>query len=147
MSDRPKREMEIDGRRWLLVDAWRSPGGRGLGYFVCVRCEEPTPGTADRRVILPGGRSLEEIDEQELRDLWERAAPLTASERRFEDEDGDLWLAQATGPVWSEDGATDATGFRLACLTRDRPLVEVRRHPLCDLRDDDLAALVARPPS
>jgi len=146
MSDRPSRELDIDGRAWRLVDAWRSTGGMGLGYFVCLDPEEG-PGSTDRRAVLPKGTGLGDLGESDIVELWKGAAPLTGSERRFEDDGGDLWLAQATGPAWSEGGATDAIGLRLVCLTRDAGPVEVGRRRLSDLEDDDLSGLVARPAS
>jgi len=119
----------------------------GLGYFVCPGPEEGKPGAPDRRVVLPPGRSLADLDGQEVAALWEGAAPLTDSERRFPDDGGELWLAQATGPVWSDSGANDAIGFRLVCLTRDCAPVEIRSRRLSEMEDGDLSALVALPTS
>lgn len=142
MTGRPVREVCVDGGRVRLVEAWRAPSGLGLAYFLA----DPGPESlADRRAGLPAGTGVSDLSEDAVRELWEGAAPLTATEVRFEDSRGDSWLAQATGPAWSESGAADAVGVRLVCLTADRETLELSRIPLPDLEPADLRALVDGP--
>lgn len=145
MSARPRREVVIEGHTWVLLDAWRSAGGLGLGYFARRGPEGWTSEDTDRRVALPTGRSLEDLEEHEVVELWDSGAPLTATERRFQTAGGDLWLAQGSGPVWNADGgAANAIGLRLACLTHDVPPVELPGRRLSELGDDELATLAVQ---
>jgi hypothetical protein len=140
MTGRASREISIDGRRVRLVDAWRAPGGLGLGYFLADSEDPKVP--ADRRTELPPGTAVDDLSEEDVLLLWENAAPLTATEARFEDSAGESWLAQATGPAWSETGAADAVGVRIVCLTADRETVECRGLRLSELGASGLRALV-----
>lgn len=120
MNDRrPAVEVTLEGRSWRLIDAGRAPSGLGLGYFL-----PADGGEGDRRVALEPDAGVASLSGEALETLWQGAAPLTATERRFEDAGGDVWLAQSVGPVWAEAGtAADAVGIRLRCLTSVRPPV------------------------
>ena len=136
MVDRPRRSVSVDAGEWILVDAWRSETGLGLGYFLAAS------GFEDRRAVLEPGRTLESLDEGEIEQMLEGAAPLTVTERRFGDSAGRAWLAQSFGPVWGEGVASGLTGLRFVCLTAEEAAVEAPDARLEDLSDDALAALV-----
>lgn len=140
MSRRPRLDHEIDGVRWTLFDAWRAPGGLGLGYFI-------SAGDApDRRVALGPGTHVTDLDEAAFRELWEAAPGLTTTERRIAGPDGRPWLAQSYGPVWHEGGtAREVIGVRLRCLSDEEPPAVLRGVPLEELSDDDLRAAIDQP--
>lgn len=140
MTPRPRIEHEIDGTRWTLFDAWRAPGGLGLGYFVA-------PGSvADRRVALEPGIEVTALDEAAFRELWERATGLTDTERRIAGPRGRPWLAQSYGPVWHEGGtAREVIGVRLRCLSDEAPVSMLRGVSLPELSDDELSAAIDQP--
>ena len=135
--NRPVRRCQIDDETWTLVDAWRSGSGLGLGYFVA-----PDRGN-DRRTALEADADVTSLSEEEVRDLWESAASLTPTERRFRADDGELWLAQSVGPVWGEGAAAGTTGLRLTCLTAGWPVRELPDVRLDDMDDASLAARAA----
>lgn len=136
MIERPRRDVEIGGAPHVLIDVWRSPTGLGLGYFL-----GPDP-SADRRAVLDSETDVGEMGDDEAAALWAAGVPLTPTERRFVGGDGEVWLAQATGPVWGHGAAPGILGLRLVCLTADRPRVEVSATTLNELEDDDLVRLV-----
>ena len=136
MTPNGGRRLDVDGGA-RLVEAWRAPGGLGLAYFLA-----DAGSSADRRAALPAGTGIAELTDEEARELWEGGAPLTATEIRFEDSIGESWLAQATGPAWSEGGAAHAIGVLLVCLTDARGRIERAGLRLSDLAPADLAALV-----
>lgn len=140
MSARPRSEHAIDGATWTVFDAWRTPGGLGLGYFV-------GPGDAsDRRVPLSPDVDVEDLDRSAFRALWEAAVGLTATERRITGPGGRPWLAQAYGPVWHEGGtAREVIGVRLRCLSDAIPVAFLRGVSLSEVSDDELRAAIAQP--
>jgi len=139
MSERPRVEGHIDGTVWTLFDAGRSTGGLGLGYFVSTE-----DGPPDRRAALPPDTIVTELDADGFRELWEKGAPLTGTERRFEGPDGEPWLAQACGPVWYEgETSREVIGVRLRCLGADHPVVVHPGASLADTSDAELVAAIA----
>lgn len=143
MNDRrPAVEVTLEGRTWRLIDAGRAPSGLGLGYFL-----PADGGEGDLRVALEPDADVASLSPEALDSLWREGAPLTATEKRFTDAGGDLWLAQSTGPVWAAAGAAaDAVGIRLRCLTSDRPPVSRTGRTLETLSDEDLVALTRQEP-
>lgn len=140
MSERPRIEHEIDGARWTLFDAWREPGGLGLGYFVA------TGDAPDRRVALEPDTDVTRLDAAGFRAVWETATGLTGTERRITDPRGRPWLAQAYGPVWHEGGtAREVIGVRLRCLSEDAPVAVVRGVPLSEVPDEELCVAIGQP--
>lgn len=140
MTRRPRIEHEIDGTRWTLFDAWRAPGGLGLGYFVAA---DDAP---DRRVALEPGTDVTDLDRAAFRELRETAAGLTDTERRIAGPGGRPWLAQAYGPVWHEGGtAREVIGVRLRCLSDEEPVAVLRGVPLAELSDDELSTAIDQP--
>jgi hypothetical protein len=137
MTERPKRNLTIEQDSWVLVEAWRSSTGLGLGYFL-----GPVV-AADRRAVLDREVDVAALDDAEVLALWEAAAPLTVTERRFADHGGESWLAQASGPVWGEGAAAGTLGVRFTCITADRPGLELPGRRLTDLDDEELAGAVA----
>jgi hypothetical protein len=135
MSRRPQKEVSIEGKTWGLVDAWRAPGGRGLGYFLAEASE------SDRRASLAVEVDVESLSEGDVLALWDTATPLTSTERRFS-AGGEVWLAQASGPAWAESAAAGLVGVRLRCLTASRAVSEIAGVVLGDLADEELAELV-----
>jgi len=139
MSARPRIEHEIEGVAWTLFDAWREPGGLGLGYFV-------TDGAPDRRVALAPDTDVTGLDASGFRALWETASGLTNTERRITGPRGRPWLAQAYGPVWHEGGAArEVVGVRLRCLSEDEPVAIVPGVPLSEVTDEELRAAIDQP--
>jgi hypothetical protein len=143
MTARPSAEIEISGSRWVLFDAGRSPSGLGLGYFA----ERTRSGWAgsdeDRRAVLEPGEDVASLEEGRLRELWESATPLTPTERRFVDDEGDLWLAQGVGPVWTHRGTAEAAvGTRVRCLSSVATVVTIAGRAPADLSGEELAGLV-----
>jgi len=140
MSERPRVEHVIDGVRWTLYDAWRSPSGLGLGYFVG---GERGP---DRRVPLPPDMDVADLDAAGFRELLNAAAELTVTERRIAGPGGRPWLAQAYGPVWHAGGtAREAIGVRLRRLDAEAPSVVVPGVALSGASDEELAAAIGQP--
>ncbi|MCG8469443.1 MAG: hypothetical protein MJB57_14760 [Gemmatimonadetes bacterium] len=134
MIARPGRDRDIEGRTVRAIEAWRARSGLGLLYFVD---EE-----GDRRASLAPEQTLETLTDADLSAVWERAVPLTPTERRIRDDDGRVWLIQGFGPVWAETGgAADAVGTRIRCLTHEIP--PLRLEAVIPLVLDDAAALAA----
>ncbi len=144
MAERPHAEAEIDGRPWVLYDAWRSSGGLGLGYFLCRDGGGWCSDRLDRRAVLDPDVNVDDLDADGIATLHREAVPLTPTERRLEGASGTLWLVQAVGPVWSESGASsDAVGMTARPINRDG---EVRTVPGVDpttRSDGELAALLS----
>jgi hypothetical protein len=143
MTSRPSAEIEISGGRWVLFDAGRSPSGLGLGYFA----ERTRSGWAgsetDRRVVLEPGEEVASLDEGRIRELWESGTPLTTTERRFVDDEGDLWLAQGVGPAWADRGTAEAAvGTRVRCVSSVATVIMVAGRGPADLSAEDLVGLV-----
>lgn len=133
---RARRSGRIDGERWTLFDAGRAASGLGLGYFV-----RDDLGGGDRRAPLAPGVDVAALDDDGFRALWESARPLTSTERRFVDDEGEVWLAQGTGPAWAAEGAAaGAVGVRLRCVSAERPAVALGGVALADTTDAELAA-------
>lgn len=143
---RTTREMEAGGRRWRAVEAWRGPAGWSLVYFL-PRGDGAEAGDgvvsddgADRRAALGPGRTLSELDPDDLRELWEAGTGLTGTERRFRAPDGRWWLAQSVGPVWAEDGvAGGLTGVLFTRLEGPQRRVEGDGEHVGDAAAEELA--------
>lgn len=88
------------------VQAWRTAEGHGLILFL--------PG--GERALLEDDRDLADLSDGELAELRERAVPLTPTEAVFAAPDGRRWLAQATGPAWSNEAAPGILGTRFTSL-------------------------------
>ena len=121
------RELELEGRRWRAIEAWRGRGGRGLCYFAPLEdgalVEDDR---ADRRASLEPGEEVASLDRGRLESLWSEAAPLTATEQRIRDIEGRPWLAQSSGPVWAEaDTAAGLTGLVFTSLDGTGERLEV----------------------
>lgn len=159
-----RREVEGDDGRWIALEAWRGRDGRGLCYFLAASDDRPggdgpddgdgpggdhRPGAddrRDRRAILEAGASFEGAAAAELKALLREAAALTATERRFADARGELWLAQNVGPVWAEgDVAAGLTGILFTRLTgRDRVRVSAPGGHVGGMGEDDLRSHLRR---
>jgi len=119
----PERELVIAGDVWHAYEAWRAASGLGLVYFV----REGGPPEKDRRASIDPGDAVETLDETSLRALFDRAVGLTATEDRFVDGEGRVWLLQGVGPTWATEGsAAEAVGVRFRCISERRPLIELR---------------------
>lgn len=128
--ERTTRELRVEAgpdapggtRAYRVIEAWRGDSGHGLCYFLALPAGEAgDPDAADdrhdRRAVLAPDEELADADEDRLRELHERARPLTDTERRFSGPDGKWWLAQNTGPVWAEAGVAEgATGILFTSL-------------------------------
>ena len=137
-EDRPRREIRLDGVRWRVFDAWRSPSGKGLAYFMSL------DGPPDRRAVLDPGDELRAMDEERLAALLHESAALTETERRIADADGEIWLVQAVGPVWAEGGsAADAIGTRARCISRARGIRELAGREPAALSENEWADFLA----
>ena len=139
MNKRPGRDLSIEGATWRLVNAWRAQSGQGLGYFLAEAPED------DRRAALDPGVDFESLSEADVLALWAGAAGLTPTERRFS-ASGEVWLAQASGPVWADGAAAGLTGLRVRCLTAETPVRDFSHLSLRDLGEEELAALVEPSP-
>ncbi|MGH7541629.1 MAG: hypothetical protein ACRELC_11580 [Gemmatimonadota bacterium] len=146
MERRPTRTFEIEGRPWLAIVAWRATGGPALCWFVPLDGAHPRDADeADRRAALEPDERLEALDAGALRDRFDGARGLTATERRITDAEGELWLVQNTGPVWAGDAAPeDATGVRFRCLTRHRSPLHTSGGPVAGRTAADLRAELER---
>ena len=144
MTRRPRAELTVDRETWLALDAWRS--GRGLGLVYFLHLEDGTPGdpASDRRAPLPPDADLSVLDAAELHELWAGAVELTPTERRLVAPDGSIWLAQGTGPAWSDGGAVDAIGVRLRCLSDERPIREIPGLRISEATDSRLEEAISR---
>ena len=89
--------------------------------------------------LIVAGVAVDELADEDLPALWDRAAPLTVTERRFATADGDAWLAQAFGPAWGEGAAAGAVGVRVTCLTSERPIRTAAGVRIGDMDDAALA--------
>jgi hypothetical protein len=144
---RPRRQFEVERDSWLAIDAWRSPGEIGLCYFVPLEEGAPTEDDrTDRRAPLEPAQHLEELDEEALAALWSTGAPLTVTERRITDAEGELWLVRSTGPSWAGAGAAaGTTGTLFRCLTRVGRDIETRAAgPVLDQELADLRQVLER---
>lgn len=122
---RPRR-LEVADETWNVCEAWRGESGWGVVYFL----ESGPAGPAaddrrDRRALLEPATRLAHLEDAELRVLLDSAAGLTSTERRIEDAEGRVWLAQSRGPVWAEDGvAAGLTGLLFTALDGSGERVE-----------------------
>lgn len=133
-SVHPRTDLDCEGVGWCVYEGWRTDSGLGLAYFIR---SDHAPG--DRRALLTLGQSIESLKASELEVLWSEATELTGTERRVVDEQGDVWLAQDIGPVWSEGSrATDGVGIHLRCMSKTLPPVLLRGQVSTSLSDGDL---------
>lgn len=116
---RGQRILEVDGRSWRAVEAWRAESGSGLLYFLPLAEDREAPGDddrEDRRAALEPGESVEGLDRETLEERLLEGTPLTVTERRIRAPDGRPWLVQSVGPVWAEDVASGLTGLLFTAL-------------------------------
>ena len=142
-----RRVVETDDGRWIALEAWRGRDGRGLCYFLRASDRGPEEDDrGDRRAVLEPDSSLEESTAAELEARVREAAALTATERRFADARGALWLAQNVGPVWAaEDVAAGLTGILFTRLTgRERVRVSAPGGHGGGMEEDDLRSRLQR---
>lgn len=133
-SAHPRRDLDFKGTSWSLYEAWRTDSDLGLAYFV-----RADLGPGDRRALLAPGQRVESLDVSQLEALWSEATELTGTERRVVDEQGEVWLAQDVGPVWSKGNkATDGVGVHLRCVSTATLPVLLRGQASISLSDDDL---------
>ena len=133
-SVHPRKDLDCEGVGWCVYEGWRTDSGLGLAYFIR---SDHAPG--DRRALLNSGQSIESLKASELEFLWLEATELTGTERRVVDEQGDIWLAQDIGPVWSEGNrATDGVGIHLRCISKTLPPVLLRGQDSTSLSDGGL---------
>ena len=133
-SVHPRKDLDCEGVGWRVYEAWRTDSGLGLAYFI-----RADFGAGDRRALLASGQSIKSLEVSELEILWSEATKLTATERRVVDGQGDVWLAQDIGPVWSEGNrATDGVGIHLRCISKTLPPVLLRGQDSTSLSDGGL---------
>jgi hypothetical protein len=130
----PRQDLDCGGTGWCVYEAWRTESDLGLAYFI-----RADFGPGDRRALLGPGQGIKSLGVSELEALWSEATELTVTERRVIDGEGDVWLAQDIGPIWSEGNrASDGTGIHLRCVSRALPPVLLREQASTSLSDDDL---------
>lgn len=115
-------EVEFEGARWLVVEAWRARSGLRLLYFLPLEAGTPVADDRrDRRAALASEAELASLDARRWEELWAEAVGLTETERRFVDAEGAPWLVQNVGPVWAEaEVAVGLTGLVFTQLTGAR---------------------------
>lgn len=93
------------------VVARTADGGHSLVVFL----------PSGRRSALAPGERLEDVS---VADLEAAAVAMTATESIIR-VDGVSWLVQASGPVWSDGAAADATGLVFTALDGSERRLEV----------------------
>lgn len=146
-GDRETRELSAAGRAWRAVEAWRSPTGWGLAYFVALEEDgEPVADDRlDRRLPLEPDETLDALEDDELEERFADARGLTSTERRITDEEGRPWLAQSRGPVWAEgDVAAGLTSLLFTALGGAAERVEAGGGHAGHMEEEALRASLGR---
>lgn len=141
---RARVRLEAEGGSWLVIEAWRAISGHALVYLLPLDGgAPPADDRRDRRAVLEPGRELADLDAAAREALASGGAPLTPTERRFTDKEGETWLAQCSGPVWAEGVADGLTGIVFTRLTggHERRLL---RNGRPDLTVDELRSALGR---
>ena len=146
MTERAERELEWDGRRYRVVEAWRASTGWALGYALLL--EEGAPASQDRedrRFPLAPDERLGDLDPDALRERLGEAAGITVTERRFADRDVRPWLAQNIGPVWAAgEIAAGLTGVLFTALAGPERRVRAPGGHVAPMSDEELRDHLSR---
>ena len=141
-AGRLEREIVIGGETYRACVAWRGKEtGYGLLYFHLIT--EAAGDREDRRALLAPSEGSRELTDTRLRELFESARPLTATERRFTAGDGRRWLAQNRGPVWAERSAAEGhTGVVFTSLEDEVQRLSSPGRHVVEISDDELGELL-----